>query len=469
MSKIKIGLLSIIVASSLNAFDFDLPSINVGSGGGVSVDISEILGLPSGNILGDSVGPLKYSCKLNLPDGKFSFNLGDLVLDKLNKTLDFGILSCDIDVDMDKAVCKDQLWGKLQKKGYGLLGEGKNKAQGKVSEGKEWLKEHIFDWEVGEESAWGKGVKEAGEYCKEVDDRVEKEIENQRIETRKINNTFDEVIQYVFQGDQNAIRFLHKNSGFKNNEKVKSVIDSIKDSGRKPIENEVNAIRQAYSEFYQQELKELEKTSIEKSRIFANQSAKGGGFMSDLQGAEFEKQIETRQNEIQAQAKQKCSDQTGKKHSECIDRVKPIIEQQEYISGDLGKGLNNLKEQRKQAQETIMDLKLKAYPKKAVLSAEQISKSAMTQSDKARHLAELREHEAKEALEEIRINNQILFQDELGRLEFKHKTIITENFDINAALKETSDIINKAQESATKTVNAIIGNGSGGSGINIGF
>ena len=156
---------------------------------------------------------------------------------------------------------------------------------------------------------------------------------------------------------------------------------------------------------------------------------------------------------------------SGIEWRECVKTVATELEKKLYDNnGDFAKGLNDLNAKRKQSQETIMDLKLKANPKKSMLSAEQISNSPMTQSDKARHYAELKEYEAKETLEEIRLNNQILLQDELGRLEFKQTAISAESFDLNAALKETSDIIKKAEESATNTVNAIIGGGSGGGG-----
>ena len=466
MSKIKIGLLSIIVASSLNAFDFNLPSANGGSGGsGVSFDIKDILGLPSGNILGSSTGPLKYSCKLNLDNGKFNFNLGDFALDKLSKSLDFGIFSCEIEVDMDKAVCKDKLWGKLQKKGYGLLGDAKNKAKGKASEGKEWLKDHVFDWEVGEESAWGKGVQTIDKYCSDIDDKTDEIVKN-RIKKRQEDNAYDALIQYVFQGDTDgAIRLLHKNSGFK--DEIEEIVNRVATNGGKPTEDDINAVRQAYSKFIPTINSDLTSESIEKSKTFANQSAKGLGLMNDSESFEFLTQIQQGLSDVQKRARESstCSSMNGIEWRECVKTVATELEKKLYDNnGDFAKGLNDLNAKRKQSQETIMDLKLKANPKKSMLSAEQISNSPMTQSDKARHYAELKEYEAKETLEEIRLNNQILLQDELGRLEFKHTAISAESFDLNAALKETSDIIKKAEESATNTVNAIIGGGSGGGG-----
>ena len=495
MPKTKIILASILATSlSVSCVQADIvgnikDGINdnisgVLSGNGLNLDISKILGIPTNStILGDSAGPLKYSCSLGDLGGNFNFGLGNIDLGNIFKSINFGIIKCDIAIDADKAVCKDVFYNSAKDKIYDIYNTEKENGAKMGEQGREWLKDKLFGFMGDESATWGKTTQEKlNKYCSDIDDGIwkskqdkngkgEKSVAEKNVDRAKNTSGLRMLANSMFGINETG----HKELALKSPEFAKAVDSIVKDLTssdgqiKKPTNEQIQTAKAEFKKIVDKKttgglsIKNIENHKTKSQEIITQNS-----FLNEAQKNSVVNQLEQLDRGFQEKAREACFDiykDDAYKLENCVAMKKTDLERECYEKGECKKIFTNVQEQRENAQAVVMDNKIKANAtKKPTYTIEEINAMPLSDNDRSAMIAELEQAIAKENLETAKTTMNLQLMNELSRLEIKHADVISKSFDATTSLQATQAIIKASQEQAQKTVDGIIGKG-GSSGI----
>lgn len=462
MSKIKISLFSICLASACFASPAGGNGNNVTLGSGLYQALTGNKGIA----FSDSMGPLKYQCKVDF--NKFNsggFDISKIITQKIEKYLNDkdlslniggGIFSCQVGINAEQALCANKIVNKLEK----LVSKGENE----IKKGEEWLKSKViaFGDEKFDKAAYGYAeVKNTlGNYCNVFNDGNDSEfgkmMEAKKTE-KKIKNAMYQIENKLFgvknSGGKALFRQLANDEEF-----VKAI--GIED-GEVDLEKIEQTIKEQYNPDIMLQKLSSDKIAEEQTAKIAT-ATKSSGLLDDPRRKNIELQFADLSAKWATVAREACkTKEASLEYEACVQAV--MIDEEKKCFTQEGKDClkitKDAKDLREQEQRLFYQTLREANANEQVYSAEEIQNMAMSVDDRAYHVAKLLKHMAKETLQEIKMNKQIQLTDELSRLQIEHALASSKGFDLEMALESTRKIIEKSEEHAKCVTYCIIGTG----------